>query len=253
MNKRIRSRVLAASIVSTTLLGTGGLLYPERPVRAQDRPSAVEQLNRGARLFEQQQYGEAKRILTDLDPAQLPENQRARHTDLLTRTDMALAQAMGPNARFDSAEQDLAREQFASAAGKYQSIIDDAQAPAEVKERARVQLALVRQSQANRAPQMRELLNQAQALYDQGKLDEAQNALNTVAAVGAPLNWEDTPRLQRLQASIAERRTAIARGETTPPPFPRPRARRAAAGTCWMWRRGPRRRRWWCRVATRWM
>lgn len=220
MNKRIRSRVLAASIVSTTLLGTGGLLYPERPVRAQDRPSAVEQLNRGARLFEQQQYGEAKRILTDLDPAQLPENQRARHTDLLTRTDMALAQAMGPNARFDSAEQDLAREQFASAAGKYQSIIDDAQAPAEVKERARVQLALVRQSQANRAPQMRELLNQAQALYDQGKLDEAQNALNTVAAVGAPLNWEDTPRLQRLQASIAERRTAIARGETTPPPVP---------------------------------
>jgi general secretion pathway protein D len=218
LNKRIRSRVLAASIVSTTLLGTGGLLYPERPVRAQDRPTAVELLDRGARLFDQRQYGEAKRLLTDIDPAQLPENLRARHTDLLTRTDQALAQSMGPNARFDAAEQDRQREQFASAAAKYNEILNDAQAPADVKERARIQLALVQQVQRDRAPQMRELLNQAQALYDQGKLDEAQNALNTVATVGAPMNWEDAPRLQRLQAAIAERRTAIARGQGAPTP-----------------------------------
>jgi type II secretory pathway component GspD/PulD (secretin) len=217
LNKRIRSRVLAASIVSTTLLGTGGLLYPERPVRAQDRPTAVELLDRGGRLYDQKQYGEAKRILTDVDPAQLPENLRARHAELLTRTDQALSQSMGPNAKFDSAEQDRQREQFASAAAKYTEILNDPQAPADVKERARIQLALVQQVQRDRAPQMRELLNQAQALYDQGRLDDAQNALNTVAAVGAPLNWEDTPRLQRLQAAIAERRTAAARGVAAAP------------------------------------
>src|ERR1035437_6004880 len=56
LNKRLRSRVLAASMVSSTLLGAGGLLAPQF-LMAQDKPSAAELLDRGSRLYDQKQYG----------------------------------------------------------------------------------------------------------------------------------------------------------------------------------------------------
>src|SRR6187551_1065635 len=65
LNKRLRSRVLAASIVSTTLVGAGIPLIPLQSAHAQDRPSAEAQLNRGQALYDQKNYSEAKRILTD--------------------------------------------------------------------------------------------------------------------------------------------------------------------------------------------
>jgi len=67
LNKRLRSRVLAASIVSTTLVGAGIPLIPLQSAHAQDRPSAEAQLNRGQALYDQKNYSEAKRILTDIE------------------------------------------------------------------------------------------------------------------------------------------------------------------------------------------
>src|SRR4051794_32246364 len=103
LNQRLRSRLLAASIMSSTLLGTGGLLYPQRSAFAQDRPPATELLDRGARLYDQKNYPEARKILADIDPAQLPEDLRARRADLLAKTDAALMTAMAPNDRIASA------------------------------------------------------------------------------------------------------------------------------------------------------
>ncbi len=211
MNKRIRSRVLAASIVSSTLLGSGGLLFPQRSLRAQDRPTATELLDRGSRLYDQKNYTDAKKILTDIDPAQLPEDQRAKLSDLVTKTDVALAQAMGPNGALDAAQANLDADKLAAAATGFQAIIDSPNAPADVKEKAKIQLALVKQKQADKAPAMKELLAQAQSLYDQGKLDEAQNALNTVQTVGADLGWDNNAKPALLQQRIYDKRTEMAR------------------------------------------
>ena len=190
----------------------GGLLYPAFTAMAQDRPSATASLDRGARLVEQRNFPEAKKVLTDIDPAQLPENQRARLADLVRQTDVGLSQAMGPNARLDAAQQDLDADRLAAASAKFQAVADDTSAPADVRENAKIKLALVKQKQVEKIPQMRELLNQAEALYAQGKLDEAQNALNGVAAVGGSLGWDTDNRLPQLQARIAERRVAESRG-----------------------------------------
>jgi hypothetical protein len=203
LNQRLRSRLLAASIMSTTLMGFGGFLFPERAARAQDRPPAAEQLNRGAALFDQKNYSEAKRILTDVDPAQLPEDQRARRADLLARADAALLQAMAPNERAASAKADADAGRLAAAAAKYQSVMDDSASAPAVKQDAAVQLALVKQKQADKVPAMKQLLDQAQGLYDQNKLDDAQNALDTVVAVGADLGWDNNSRVPQLQGKIA--------------------------------------------------
>jgi len=204
--------LLAASIMSTTLMGFGGFLFSERAAMAQDRPPAAEQLTRGAALFDQKNYGEAKRILTDIDPAQLPEEQRARRADLLARADAALLQALAPNERSASAKADADAGRLASAAAKYQSVINDSASAEAVKQDAQVQLALVKQKQADQVPAMKQLLDQAQALYDQNKLDDAQNALDTVMAVGADLGWDNNSRVPQLQGKIAEKKLALARG-----------------------------------------
>jgi type II secretory pathway component GspD/PulD (secretin) len=190
------------------------VLVPQRPAVAQDIPSAVSQLERGSRLYDQKNYSEAKRILSEIDPAQLPEDMRARRADLMTRTDAALAVAATPNGRYDAAQAAYESGRLAAAVTGFQSLVDDASAPADVKDKAKVQLALVKQAQANQTTRMKELLDQAQALYDQGKLNEAQTALDGVTAVGADLGWEVNARIPQLQQRISEKKLAMARPGT---------------------------------------
>jgi Flp pilus assembly secretin CpaC len=216
LNQRLRSRLLAASIMSSTLLGAGSMLYPQRSAWAQDRPPATELLDRGARLYDQKNYAEARKILADIDPAQLPEDLRQRRADLLTKTDQALALALAPNDRLASAQTDADADRLASATMKLQSVLNDAAAPADVKAKATMQLDIVKQKQAAKAPAMRQLLDQAQDLYNQNKLDEAQNALDTVVAVGADLGWDNNQRVPQLQAKIADKKLALARGAAGP-------------------------------------
>ena len=198
--------------MSSTLLGSGGLLYPQQSLRAQDLPPASEMLDRGARLYDQKNYADAKKILMDINPALLSEDQRARRQDLLTKTDQALSAAMGPNQRLDDAQQDMDAGRLANASMKFQAIAADSSTPADVKDKANIQLALVKQKQAEQAPAMKQLLDQAQSLYDQGKLDDSQDALNKVQAVGADLGWDNMNRIPQLQQRIAEKKMAMARG-----------------------------------------
>ncbi len=209
MNKRIRSRVLVAGVASSTLLGLGAFPFLQQAISAQDKPTASEQLTRGQRLFDQKQYADAKKILLDIDPTQLPEDQRATLTALLKNTDTELSKAQGSNGPFDAAQANLDGDKLAAAAIGFQSVIDDSNAPSDLKDKAKIQLALVRQKQADKAPQMKELLAQAQGLYDQGKLDEAQNAVDTVVASGSDLGWQDNAKPAQLQQKIADRRAAL--------------------------------------------
>ncbi len=119
---------------------------------------------------------------------------------------------MGPDARLDSAQQDMDHEQLASAVAKFQAITNDASMPDAVRSKANIQMQLAQQKQQAMVPRMKDLLDQAQKLYDAGKLDDAQNALNTVAAIGAPMNWEDAPRAAKIQGDIANKKMAMARG-----------------------------------------
>ena len=70
------------------MLGSLGLLCTQVAM-AQDKPSAAESLERGTRLYDQKQYAEAKKILVDVDPAQLPEDQRAKRAE---HDDMAIGE-----------------------------------------------------------------------------------------------------------------------------------------------------------------
>jgi type II secretory pathway component GspD/PulD (secretin) len=196
-------------VSSTFVVGTG-LLSGARAF-GQDRPSAAQLLDRGSRLYEDKQYAEAKKLLLDIDPAQLPEDQRTKLNDLLKNTDIQIAKS-STSGGFDEAQAALDADHYAAAAQGFQGVLDSPSAPQDVKDKAKIQLALVRQKQAEKVPQMRELLNQAESLYNEGKLDEAQNALNTVQNTGADLGWRDNARPAALAAKISERKTAIARG-----------------------------------------
>jgi len=197
-------------MVSTTLLGAGVFLTPQ-VLMAQEPPSASELLNRGAKLYDQKNFSEAKRILVDIDPAQLPEDLRAKRAELIRNSDVEIAKASGPNGKLDAAEADLGAGKLASAAAGFQAIIDDPAVPASVKDTAKIQLALVHDRQAAQAPAMKELLKQAEELYLAGKLDEAQNAITTIQATGSDLGWQDREKPAALQAKITEARAAAAR------------------------------------------
>ncbi len=207
-----------AGVASSALFGVGALPSLQQSLCAQDKPTAAEQLDRGARLFDQKQYTEAKKVLLDIDPAQLPEDQRTKLTDLLKNTDVELAKAQGANGTFDGAQANLDGDKLAAAATGFQSVIDDSTASSDLKDKAKIQLALVKQKQADKAPQMKELLAQAESLYQAGKLDEAQNAVATVIATGSDLGWQDNAKPAQLQQKIADRRAAMASTAATPTP-----------------------------------
>ena len=161
MNKRIRSRVLAAGMVSSTVLGLGAFPFLQQSLTAQDKPTAADQLARAGRLYDDKQYGEAKKVLLDIDPAQLPEDQRTKLADLIKNTDVALSKTQGASTTFDQAQADLDAGRLVAANAGFQGVIDDATAPGDLKDKAKIQQALVKKEQADKAPQMKELLAQA--------------------------------------------------------------------------------------------
>ncbi len=216
MNKRIRSRVLAAGMVSSTVLGLGAFPFLQQSLTAQDKPTAADQLDRAGRLYDDKQYSEAKKVLLDIDPAQLPEDQRTKLADLIKNTDVALSKAQGASAAFDQAQSDLDAQKLVAANAGFQGVIDDPTASPDLKDKAKIQQALVKKEQADKAPQMKELLSQAEGLYDQGKLDEAQSAVNTVLATGSDLGWQDNAKPAQLQQKIADKRAAMASAAAAP-------------------------------------
>ncbi|MGN6367331.1 MAG: hypothetical protein ACTHN5_03630 [Phycisphaerae bacterium] len=203
-------------MVSSTVLGLGAFPFLQQALTAQDKPTAADQLERAGRLYDDKQYGEAKKVLLDIDPAQLPEDQRTKLADLIKNTDMALSKAQGASAAFDQAQSDLDAGKLVAAKAGFQGVIDDPTASGDLKDKAKIQQALVKKEQADKAPQMKELLSQAESLYGEGKLDEAQSAVNTVLATGSDLGWQDNAKPAQLQQKIADKRAAMASAAAAP-------------------------------------
>ncbi len=95
-------------------------------------------------------------------------------------------------------------------------MVDSPNAPADVKQNASIQLALVRAKQKDKAPAMKALLVQAEKACEEGRLDEAQNALYTIESTGADLGWQDNAKPAQLQRQIAEKRVALAQASAAP-------------------------------------
>jgi type II secretory pathway component GspD/PulD (secretin) len=233
LNKRLRSRVLGLGMVGTTLLGAGSILHvQERTALAQDKPAATELLDRASKRFSEQQYAEAKKLLQDIDRGQLPEAQRGQLDDLIKKTDDALAAAQPTNAIFDNAKSAADNGDLAQAAKLYTLVGNSPNATPELKQNAKIQLALVQEKQKQMVPQMKALLADAIKAYDQGRLDEAQTALYTVSKSGADLGWQDNAKPEKYQRLIAEKRTAqvnqaaaavaVAQAPAAPTPSPAP-------------------------------
>ena len=228
MKKRLRSRVLAVGMVGCSALAGAGavlLLQSQDQLHAQDKtapdkPTAAEALKRGQALLDQQQYAEAKKVLQDVDPAQLPEEQRGQLAQLKLQVDSAMAASSSSSTAFDNGKAALESGQLAQAAKLFSSVVDSPNAPANLKQNASIQLALVREKQKEKAPAMKALLVDAQKAFDEGRLDEAQNALYTIEATGfAPgsdLGWQDSAKPAQLQRKIAEKRVAMAQAPATP-------------------------------------
>ncbi len=205
MDKRMRSRILALGMVGTTMFSAGAMLYlQDRSAMAQDKPTAADLLDRASKRYQEQQYAEAKKLLQDIDRGQLPENQRGQLDDLIKKTDDALTAAQPTNALFDNAKSAADSGDLAQASKLYKLVTQSPNASADLKQDARVQLALVQEKQKQVAPQMKALLADAIAAYDQGRLDEAQSALNTVEKSGADLGWQDNAKPEKYQRLIAE-------------------------------------------------
>ena len=133
---------------------------------------------------------------------------------------MALSKSQGASATFDQAQADLDAQRLVAANAGFQGVIDDATAPGDLKDKAKIQQALVKKEQADKAAQMKVLLSQAQSLYDQGKLDEAQGAVTTVLATGSDLGWQDNAKPAQLQQKIADKRAAMASAAAAPQAAP---------------------------------
>lgn len=224
MNKRLRSRVLAIGVVSSSLFAAGVMLYDTLPARAQEKPTPVEILERGSKLYKEQQYQEAKKVLLEIDPAQLPEAERVKRDDLIKQTDLALAKSAPSTETFDSAKAALDAGQLAQANKLYEAVASSPNATPELKQNARIQLELVKQKQKDKAPSMKALLKDAIAAYDAGRLDDAQNALNTIAASGSDLGWADNGKPAKYQKLINEKRAALAQAPEVKAPAAAPAA-----------------------------
>lgn len=217
MKKRLRSRVLAVGMVGTTLLGAGSMLVyvQDRPVHAQDKPAATELLNRGERLFQEQQFPEAKAVLGDIAASDLPEDQRARLAKLTVEVDAALAKSVKTSDAFDNAKAAMEAGQLAHAAKLFSAVAASPDAPAQVKKNATLQLALVREKQKEKAPAMRALLAEVPGAISAGRLDEAANALYQIESVGAEatLGPKDEGKIALYRREIAQK-SAPAVGDT---------------------------------------
>lgn len=215
MKKRLGSRVVAVGLFTSTVLAASTAIYAPS-VQAQDKPAAGQLLERGNKLYREQQFHEAKTVLLDIDPTQLTDTQRTEREELLKQTDLALAKAAPSNETFDSAKAALDTGKLSQARHLYEAVAKSPNATPELKQNARIQLELVKEKQKEQAPAMKALLKDAIKAYDEGRLDDAQNAINTINTTGSDLGIWDSGKPAKYQKKIDEKRVELAKAAAAP-------------------------------------
>jgi hypothetical protein len=183
---------------------------------AQDKPAAAVSLAAAQKNFELKHYSEADAALKDIDPAQLPEDQRASYNDLKTKVAAALAAAPAGNSALEQAKAAIEAKKYAKAIELLNGISTSASASDELKAQALQQATVAKAEQQRLAPKMIELLKSAEADIDAGKLDQAKDELTTIEETGAPLGFENEAKPALLRKRIADRMAMAVAASTTP-------------------------------------
>lgn len=160
MSTSLRSRILAMSLVGTTLVGALGMTWAAAPVAAP-------------------------------------------------------GQTVPTKVSLESARQANAAGRLAQASLQFQAVADDASQSDATRQQARIELALVREQQQTKIPQMKALLADAQAAYEAGRYPDAAVALDSVEAVGADLGWQDNAKPAHLRQLLAQKQVASTVAVTT--------------------------------------
>ncbi len=160
MSTSLRSRILAMSLVGTTLVGAIGMTWAAAPVAAP-------------------------------------------------------GQTVPAKVSLDSARQAQSAGQLAQASLQFQTVADDASQSDATRQQARIELALVREQQQTKIPQMKALLADAQTAFEAGRYPDATAALDGVEAVGADLGWQDNAKPARLRQLLAQKQVASTVAVTT--------------------------------------
>lgn len=202
------------------VLMTWGLLLTVAPVRAQEDVTAAQLFRQGMQLFERQDYAKAREVLRRVDGAQLPREDRVTLWETLRELDLRTAGGgeaapaaeeapAQPVNRLQQADELTRRGQSAEAISLYEQVLNDPDASEADKTTAAARLAELSRRRNPDLTRARQLIAEAQADLDAGRLDVAYAKLTAVANSDVRLSSFDRGRVERQLALIQERRAAL--------------------------------------------
>ena len=139
-------------------------------------------------------------ILRAVDPAQLKEEDRPKLADLLKQADQAIATSDKSGAAMDHAKAAMDAGNLAEAARGYESVAGCCSTRPDQGERQDSTGGTSKgEAEGDGAAVEKQLLGAAVASYDAGRLDESQNALNTIEASGCDLG-DDSAKVSKYRS-----------------------------------------------------
>ncbi|MCC7406759.1 MAG: hypothetical protein IT442_01725 [Phycisphaeraceae bacterium] len=176
-----------------------GPVRADEPVPAAPTPS---QLHQGLELYEQGQYDAAKDLLRQVDPMQLPSDQRVLLYQALQDIDRRTHAGGDASAVLAQADQARADGLLPRAIALYDSVASDEQADASVRSVAQARLAESARALYPDQTAAKAGLAQAEAELAAGMIDDAKSTLKGVTTSGVELGWFDQDRVTKLQQAL---------------------------------------------------
>ncbi len=171
-----------------------------------DGPSADALYNQGLKQYSDGDLPAAKSTLERVDPLQLPKEQRVQLFQALQDIERLLDGSAPPQELYDKALQAQREGNYARAATYYRAVVKHAQADATQRANATARLAEIRRSADAQVTQYQQLVADATAEIQAGKLDDAERKLMAVKEAGVDLGWFENERVDRQLALINQMR-----------------------------------------------
>ncbi|QQE10394.1 hypothetical protein JD969_12885 [Planctomycetota bacterium] len=232
---------LSVFVVCTGLITGSALLLNAAEEPAATAPTAAELYVRGMDKFDSGELQAAKEIFHQIDPMQLPKDQRVRLYESLKSLDDVKAEAehadkaeaveaehseevveatkivpaeevKAPSAADMLAEADSLVD-TTKAAALYEQILASEGADASLKARAKARLAQIKRQLKSDLNTALTALAMAEEDLKAGRLDEAAARLEMIKEGGVELGWFDNGRMSSLAKTVSERQNALAAAE----------------------------------------